>query len=339
LRVSRSSVHCTGAARDHRGAFVSCEDFVVSAATEEMAGELRIYGNLSLLEMAPVLLAANRIYSGKTVVEHGGVMSLWGKTTDLPSLAAAGQSDIAANSDIQALRCSFENPDLRFIFTAAECPYRIVCRRSAGITRLADLRGKRIGTMLKSSAEYFLDRMLRTVGMTERDVTIVPFMAKTESPLTLMPQALLAKELDAVTVWEPQMQQASIAIGSDAIEFIDPSVYRERFNLCSTQAKLADAATRHKIVAFVRALVAATERLRRAPQEGWQLVAHAAQLDIETVKDAWPYLTYPGTLAADLLDVLIPADVWVAKETGRAPRTRSQLSGFVDASVVREALT
>jgi NitT/TauT family transport system substrate-binding protein len=192
--------------------------------------------------------------------------------------------------------------------------------------------------MLKSSAEYFLDRMLRTVGMTEHDVTIVPFMAKTESPLTLMPQALRAGELDAVTVWEPQMQMASIAIGPDAIEFIDPSVYRERFNLCSTQAKLANAATRHKIVVFIRALITATERLRRAPREGWQLVAHAAQLDIETVKDAWPYLTYPGTLAADLLDVLIPADVWVAKETGRAARTRAQLSTMIDASVLREAL-
>lgn len=308
------------------------------AETDGIAGELRIYGNLSLLEMAPVLLAADRIYSGKTVVEHGGVMSLWDKSTDLPSLAASGQSDIAANSEIQALRCSSENPDLRFIFTAAECPYRIVCRRSAGIARLADLRGKRIGTMLKSSAEYFLDRMLCTVGMTERDVTIVPFMAKTESPLTLMPRALLARELDAVTVWEPQMQKASIAIGSDAIEFSDPSVYRERFNLCSTQAKLADTATRHKIIAFVRSLVVATERLRLTPQEGWPLVAHAAQLDVQTIKDSWPYLTYPGTLAADLLDVLIPAEAWVAKETGRAPRTRAQLSTLIDASVLREAL-
>ena len=310
----------------------------MSASIAKFDDELRIYGNLSLLEMAPVLLAADRIYRGKTLIEHGGVMSLWGKATDLPSLAAVGESDIAANSEIQALRGSLENSDLRFIFTLAECPYRIVCRRSAGIARLEDLRGKRIGTMLKSSAEYFLDRMLRTVGMQTHDVTIVPFMAKTDAPLTLMPQALLNKELDAVTVWEPQMQKASIAIGSDAIEFVDPSVYRERFNLCSTEAKLKDAATRHKIVAFVRALLVATERLRHAPQEGWLLVAEAARLDIQTIKDSWPYLAYPGTLSADLLDALIPAEAWVARETGAAPRTRGQLSQLIDVSVLREAL-
>ena len=300
--------------------------------------ELRVYGNLSLLEMAPVLLAADEIYPGKAVVEHGGVLSLWGKAADLPSLAASGQSDIAANSETQALRYARDNPDLRFIFTVAECPYRIVCRRSAGITRLEDLRAKRVGTMLKSSAEYFLDRMLRTVGLSEGDATIVPFMAKTSAPLTLMPDALASGELDAVTVWEPQSERAKLAIGDDAIEFSDPTVYRERFSLCSTQAKLDDPKMRPAIVAFVRALIAATERLQREPQYGQALVAQNAQLDMETVERSWPYLTFPATLAADLVDVLVPADEWVGKETGRAGRSREELARLVDDSVVREAL-
>ena len=299
---------------------------------------LRIYGNLSLLEMAPVLLAADETYPGKATIEHGGVMSLWDKPTDLPSLAATGQSDIAANSETQALRGSFDNPDLRFIFTIAECPYRIVCRRSAGIARLDDLRGKKVGTMLKSSAEYFLDRMLRAVGMTEQDVTIVPFMAKTESPLTRMPDALRDGQLDAVTVWEPQMQRARLAIGDDAIEFCDPDVYRERFNLCTTQAKLDDRALRPAIVAFVRALIAATERLQREPHYAQALVAQTAELDMETVEASWPYLSFPGTLAADLLDVLVPADAWVGSETGRSGRSRDELSRLIDGSVLREAL-
>jgi NitT/TauT family transport system substrate-binding protein len=300
--------------------------------------ELRIYGNLSLLEMAPVLLAADEIYPGRIVVEHGGVLSLWGKAADLPSLAASGQSDIAANSETQALRYATDNPDLRFIFTVAECPYRIVCRRSAGIVRLDDLRGKRVGTMLKSSAEYFLDRMLRTVALTQDDVTIVPFMAKTDAPLTLMPAALANGALDAVTVWEPQSERAKLAIGADAIEFTDPAVYRERFCLCSTRAKLDDPQMRQAIVAFVRAIIAATERLQREPKYAQALVARNAQLDMETVERSWPYLTFPGALAPDLVDVLVPADAWVGKETGRAGRSREELARLVDDSVVREAL-
>src|SRR5262245_41075429 len=101
---------------------------------------LRIYGNLMLIEKAPVLVAAKHMYPGKTVVEHGSVLSLWGKSSDLASLGSAGQSDVACNSETQALRASAYNPDLRFIFTVAECPYRIVARRSAGVSRLSDLR-------------------------------------------------------------------------------------------------------------------------------------------------------------------------------------------------------
>ena len=298
---------------------------------------LRIYGNLSLLEMAPVLLAADEIYPGKTMIEHGGVMSLWGEQTDLPSLAAQGESDVAANSETQALRATFEHPDLRFIFTVAECPYRIAGRRSAGIAALADLRGKRIGTMPKSSAEFFLDRMLRTVGLSAREVTIVPFMAKTASPLTHIPQKLRDGELDAVSLWEPQMQQANLAIG-DAIEFTDPSIYRERFCLCSTQGKLRDPDLRQAIVAFVRTLIAATERLQREPKYAQALVAQTAQLDLEVVEASWPYLTFPGALAPDLLDALVPVDAWLAEQTGRSARTREALAQLIDDSIVHEAL-
>ena len=299
---------------------------------------LRIYGNLSLLEMAPVLLAAEDIYPGKTVVEHGSVMSLWGKSSDLASLDSAGQSDIATNSETQALRASVANPDLRFIFTVAECPYRIVARRSAGITRLADLRGKRVGTQLESSAEYFLDSMLRTAGLTAEDVVSVPFMAHTQAPVSLLPEALRSGKLDAVALWEPQVQRAKLAIGSDAIEFYDPAVYTEKFNLCTTQANLDNPPLRQRIVAFVRALIAAAQRLKHEPQVGWRLVAQAAKLDIETVESAWPYFNYPGTLARDLLDIFERQDVWIARVQGRPPRSRDALSKLIDDGVLREAL-
>lgn len=297
---------------------------------------LRVYGNLSLLEMAPVLLAAE-LYAGKTTVEHGSVMSLWGQSSDLASLGSAGQSDLAANSETQTLRGAVGHADLRVIFTVAECPYRIVARRSAGIARLADLRGKRIGTQLESSAAYFLDRMLRTAGLEENDVVSVPFMAKTAAPLTLIPEALQRGEIDAVALWEPQVERAKLALGGDAIEFRDPAVYTEKFNLCTTQAKLDDPAMRGRIVAFVRALIAATQRLKQEPEVGWRLVAQAAGLDVETVKAAWPQFNYPGALAGDLLDVFERQDVWIAKVQRRASRTREALAQLIDSTVLREA--
>ncbi len=286
------------------------------------ADTLRIYGNLSLLEIAPVLLAADRIFPGKTVITHGSVMALWGKASGLASLASAGQADIATNSETQILHASAANPDLRVIFTIAECPYRIVARRSAGITRLADLRGKRIGTQPESSADFFLEAMLRTAGLAPADVTRAPFMAKTDAPVSQLPEALRGGKIDAVALWEPQVERARKAIGSDAIEFYDPAVYTEKFNLCTTRANLDDPSMRPRIVAFVRALITAVRRLKVEPELGWRLVAKAAELDLETVRDAWPYFNFPGTLATDLLDIFERQDGWIAKLQNRAPRDR-----------------
>jgi NitT/TauT family transport system substrate-binding protein len=298
---------------------------------------LRIFGNLSLLEMAPVLLAADRIHPGKTVIEHGSVMALWGKSSDIASLESAGQADVALNSETQALRGSVGNPDLRFIFTVAECPYRIVARRSAGIERLADLRGKRVATQLESSAEFFVDAMLRTVGLTAEDVVRVHFMAHTENPISRVPEALERGEIDAVALWEPQPQRAKAAIGADAIEFDDAAVYTEKFCLCTKQANLDDPAMRARIIAFVRSLIAAAQRLKANPESGCLLVAKAAKLDIETVRGAWPRFDYPGTLAADLLERLARQEPWLARIQRRAPRSRDALARLIDESVLREA--
>jgi sulfonate transport system substrate-binding protein len=309
----------------------------MNASSRPTAEPLRIYGNLSLLEMAPVLLAADRIYPGKTLLEHGSVMALWGKGSDIASLHSTGQADIAANSETQALRGSYGNPDLRFIFTVAECPYRIVARRSAGIARLEDLRGKRVATQLESSGEFFLGSMLRTAGLTVDDVTRVHFMAHTDSPISQVPEALKNGRIDAVALWEPQPHRAKVAIGADAIEFRDPAVYTEKFNLCTRQANLDDPAMRARLVAFVRALITAARQLKSEPEIGWRLVAKAAQLDIDTVRGSWPCFNYPDTLATDLLDVFERQEPWIARIQGRAPRTREALARLVDDSVLREA--
>ena len=299
---------------------------------------LRIYGNLSLLEMAPVLMAVDQLDDGKAVLEHGSVMALWGEGSDIASLASAGHADLAANSETQALRGSVVHPDLRFIFTLAECPYRIVARRSAGIARLADLRGKRVGTQLESSGEFFLDAMLRTAGLAAADVKLEHFMAHTANPVSRLPDALRGGEIDAVALWEPQVERAKTAIGDDAIVFRDPAVYTEKFNLCTRQANLEGAAMRQRIVAFVRALIAAARRLKVEPETGQRLVAKAAGLHIETVRASWPQFSYPGTLAPDLLDVFARQEPWIARVQKRAPRSRAALAALIDGSVLKEAL-
>jgi NitT/TauT family transport system substrate-binding protein len=296
----------------------------VAVATAASANaQLKIYGNTTTIELAPVLLAAQDLYGDTTAVVHGGI----------PDLFDAEQADVATNAETQALRQSVDHPDLRTILTVSEGFYRLVARRSAGIATVADLRGKRITTAPNTSSHYYLYKLLGTAGLTTRDVTVVPI-----TPLSGMTPALVDREVDAVTIWEPEIERALQAIGADAIELQLRPLYREIFGLHTTAAKLADPAKRREIVAFVRAVVRASERIRARPQEVWPLVAERTGYELALIEKVWRHEGYPGALVPDLLDVIVDEDVFLAPERNRAPRPRAELAVLIDASVLREAL-
>jgi ABC-type nitrate/sulfonate/bicarbonate transport system substrate-binding protein len=287
------------------------------------AQPLRVAGNTSTLELAPVLLAAQELGAQRVAVKNGGI----------PSLFEADAADLATNAETQALRQSVDHPDLRVVLTVAEGFYRVVARRSAGVHALDDLRGKRIATAPSTSSAFYLYKTLATVGLEPADVTIVPL-----SPLSKMPPALEAHEIDALTIWEPEIQRAADLVGADAIEFQDRSVYRELFNLYATAKGLANPAKRREIVAFVHALVEASARVRDRPRDVWPLVAKRTGYDVALIEKVWRHEGYPATLAADLLDVMVEEDAYLAPERNRAPRSRAQLAALIDDSVLREAL-
>jgi NitT/TauT family transport system substrate-binding protein len=282
---------------------------------------LRIAGNMTTIELSPVLVAANGVYKGSVTVINGGIPDL-----------IRGEVDAATNAETQALRQSVADPSIRIIFTVAESFYRIVARRSAGIRQVADLRGKKITTSANTSAHYYLSKMLAAGNLTEADVTVMPI-----TPLNKMPAALKNHEVDAVAIWEPESENSAIELGSDAIVFQDRSVYRELFNLQTTTKVLADPAKRRALVEFVRSLIQASERIRTRPREIWPLVSSKLGYSEATISRSWPHLRYAGGIVPDLLDVMEVEERWVAKERSRQPRPRAELATLIDASLLAEA--
>ena len=114
------------------------------------------------IELSPVLVAANSFYPVQMTTVAGGVASI-----------TSGEADLATNAETQLLRESVKNPDLRIIMTVTESFYRLVARRSAGISKVSDLKGKRVMLPRMTSAHYYLVAMLRTAGLTEEDVVLV----------------------------------------------------------------------------------------------------------------------------------------------------------------------
>jgi NitT/TauT family transport system substrate-binding protein len=283
---------------------------------------LRAAGNLSTIELSPLLVAADKIYPGDLSVVNGGIPAIM-----------SGMVDVATNAETQLLRQSVDDSDLRVIFTVAESFYRIVARKSAGILRIEDLKGKRITTPRNTSAHYFLVKMLASAHLPEAAITLV-----TINPATEMSQALKDGRVDAISMWEPESERAIAAIGSDAIVFQDRRIYRELFNLNTSVKVLVDPAKRRAIVELLRSLIQSSEQIRQQPQQYWPLIATKLNYTPEIVSKSWPNLRFAGGLVPDLLDVMVEEETWVAKERNRTPRTRSQLAQLIDRSILDEAM-
>jgi NitT/TauT family transport system substrate-binding protein len=169
-----------------------------SAVSTASLAPIRVSGSY-WIELSPVLVAANRFYAEQLQVGEGGIVRI-----------TSGETDLATNAETQLLRESLTNPDLRIIMTVTESFYRLVARRSAGIETLADLEGKRVMLPRNTSANYYLVAMLRTVGLTEDDLELLPLppVQGDQTGMDQMSDALARGDVDAISIWEPEPEDA-----------------------------------------------------------------------------------------------------------------------------------
>lgn len=281
------------------------------------------------IELSPVIVAANSFYPQQLAVGEGGITRI-----------TSGDADLATNAETQLLRETMVNPDLRIIATVTESFYRLVARRSAGIETLADLKGKRVMLPANTSANYYLVAMLRTVGLSDEDVTIVPLLPQLgdQSGMDQMSDALARGDVDAISIWEPEPEDAIETLGDDAIVFQDRSVYREVFNLHARASDLANPDKRRSIVEFLRALAKATDALKDDAEQYWPHISSVTTFTEEEIAMGWPEMEFPLQIIPDMLDVLVEEEPWIAKRENREPRSRAELAVFIDGSALEEAL-
>jgi ABC-type nitrate/sulfonate/bicarbonate transport system substrate-binding protein len=220
--------------------------------------------------------------------------------------------------------------------------YRLIANRK-GITSLADLKGKKIGTFPSTSAAYFVEKLLASAGLKTSDYSVVSGSVCSAAPCGAgtLPYMLQHGSIDAIGMWEPTVQLAIDAIGeSNLAVFQNKTIYREIFNLHTTATKLKDAATRKSIVAFLKALNQAENIYNTDPSSILSQVSAAVGVSVAVLKEVWPVHTFNGTfLAPDMLDFMVQEDAWVAQQDRRTAMTKAELTNLIDPSVLAEALT
>jgi sulfonate transport system substrate-binding protein len=293
--------------------------FMVMASAAGIAAEkLRVGINLTTIETVPIYLAAE----GLDVTLAGGA---------IPALTE-GKVDVVTNAETQAILRSTERPDIRVILTVAEYGYRIVARRSAGVGAASDLRGKRIATSLNSSAHFYIVKTLHSVGLSEKDVTFVGMLPND------MPAALARGDVDAVSIWEPAAERSLQGLGADA-QVINGPAYRERFNLNTTTAVLADPTKRAAVVDLLRRIIRASREIGERPEPAQQLMAKKLDVPLLLVQTTWPLFDFPASVGDDMLATMLEQEPWMAEKQNRAARPREAIAALIDASLWREAMS
>jgi NitT/TauT family transport system substrate-binding protein len=270
------------------------------------------------LEGGPVYVADNGPQGAGFRVINGGVRNL-----------ANGGAHAATNAETQFLIAGA--PNVRILFTVADGLYRIVARRSAGIKTLADLKGKRITLPRDTSAHYSLVRLLASAKLSESDVTIV------DVPRGQMAASVIDGRADAISMWEPESQNAVDGLGKDAIVFQDNKNYREFFSLYSSTEVLGNAKRRGELVSFVRALSASVEEMKTKPAPHFPLISKVTGHPVNQIVASWEHHAFPMAVHPDMLEVMVEEEKWVAQKQNRAPRSREVLAAFFDPSILDEA--
>ncbi|MBI5683515.1 MAG: NrtA/SsuA/CpmA family ABC transporter substrate-binding protein [Verrucomicrobia bacterium] len=248
------------------------------------------------------------------LADHEGLFTRAGVTVNVKKCATgviamdallSGEAQVAVAGDTPVVFGSFKRRDFRILAGIAswDNDVTIVARKDRGISRPADLKGRRVATQKTSVAQFFLHMFLLKQGLSEKDVEI-QYM-----PQARFPQALARGEADAASVREPFTSQAVALLGSNAVTFEEPGLYVEYYNLVASERFLREQPEAARQI--VRALLAAEAFAKNQPARAQSIVARTISVPELTLQRVWPRLDLRVRLSQSLLVALEDQARWV----------------------------
>ena len=225
---------------------------------------------------------------------------------------ADGKADVATAAELLVATAGATRRDLAIIATisASSNQIKLVARRSAKIAEAPQVRGKRIGTVLGSSAQYFLDNWLVYNDIDPASVAVVGL-----APDKLA-QALETRDVDAVAIWEPLASTIGLALGGVAVTFAGPRVYTQHFNLVAARAAIDH--REEDIARLLRALLRAQRVIQEQPETARALLAERLHLPPALIAAAMDNEDYRVRLDQSLVTTMQSEARWAARAAGGA---------------------
>jgi len=234
-------------------------------------------------------------------------------TTGLETLHALteNKADFASSGGTPYVHLSFQRDDVKIINQVTlSNDFQIIARKDMGVNSLKDLKSKKIGFVKGTVTELVVVDALKNEGFSKEDYVMVGF----NQPLAL-PNALLAKEIDAYSAWEPFIFNGTKAVGNDnVIVFGSEKGFYPLPYLSIVRSSYLIDENKKVIDKFNGSLLEAIDYINNNFNESVNTVATIVGMDPSVLSQIWNKYDFNLSLTQELLNDLNKQKNWLRTE-------------------------
>ena len=226
-----------------------------------------------------------------------------------------GNAQFATAADVPIALAGLTRRDFAIVATTTISgrENRMIVRQDRGIRTAADLKGKRIGTLIGTSGQYFTESVLIYSGLNISDVTIVPLDLKD------ITGPLQRGEIDAVGLFEPHGREVLRRMGAQVRALSIPEILSTTFNLVSVTP--AAGGRDDDILKLLRAVQRANEFIHDNPKAAHKIVAAVLKKDLDSLTESWDDFDFHLQLSQPLVTTLEAQARWALRDKPNGMRT------------------
>ena len=216
----------------------------------------------------------------------------------------AGKADFATVAETPVMFAIMKGEKISVIATiqTSSLSNAIVARRDRGILTPGDLKGKKIAVTLGTTLDFFIDSILGVHGVSRKDVEII------DLKVGEMADALARGDVDAISTFAHYKAFTQNKLGDRVITFQDKNIYRETYNVVTTQEFIRK--NPNTVKKLLRSLIKADKFVRENPMEAQNIVAKISGIEISVVRNIWSESNFTATLDQPLLLSLEDESRW-----------------------------